>query len=74
MISEKKKKVDKKIKPYFSTKPKKCYIEEGNTAKFQCAFAGEPTPDLVWEWEGTKISPGGRYQVCYSPSYAPGDQ
>ena len=49
--------------PKFYTVPHNRVAEEGETVRFQCAITGHPMPWVVWDKDGTTVTPTARISI-----------
>ena len=49
--------------PEFITKPKRQFVNEGESAKFKASFEAWLGAEISWSLDGKTISNGGRYKV-----------
>ncbi|XP_033210455.1 titin homolog isoform X2 [Belonocnema kinseyi] len=49
--------------PKFYTVPHNRVAEEGETVRFQCAITGHPMPWVVWDKDGTAVTPTARISI-----------
>ena len=59
----------RETKPSFIIKPRRCFVDEGKTAKFKASVDGEPPPSVTWSRGGNDIANGGRYKVSHTMEY-----
>lgn len=53
--------------PEFITKPKRQFIDEGDTARFKASFEGSTDTVISWSFNGKTISKDDRHKVELSP-------
>jgi hypothetical protein len=44
-------------------RPRRQFVEVGDTAKFRVSFDGQPTPSVVWQRMGTQLKPSDKYAM-----------
>ncbi|CAN8024063.1 unnamed protein product, partial [Ixodes persulcatus] len=49
--------------PVFTKKIQPCRVDEGQGAKFQCTFTGQPSPKITWFRENFPIQPSQDFQI-----------
>ena len=54
---------EKEKVPEFITKPRRQFIEEGQTAKFKATIDGSPTTKLFWSKNGKVITNDSKHRV-----------
>lgn len=53
--------------PEFITKPKRQFIDEGDTARFKASFEGSTDTVISWSFNGKTITKDDRHKVEFSP-------
>ncbi|XP_013419371.1 titin homolog isoform X2 [Lingula anatina] len=56
-------KTGREIAPHFIIKPRKQFIDEGQTAKFKASVEGRPAPQLTWKKDGQALQDSGKYKI-----------
>ena len=47
----------------FTQEIKDCRVKEGMKARFEAGFAGNPKPDIVWEFDGKQLENSKAWQI-----------
>lgn len=58
---------DKEKTPEFISKPKRQFVNEGETAKFKAQIEESPSTVLSWNLNGTTLAHDDRHKVSYLP-------